>query len=259
MSKYIFSINSGRAGSKYLQSLFSKAKNTVSFHEAPPVMANDNLMRLVCNNQYADSYDVRKKKVEAIKKAIVGYENYAEANHMFIKTFFDVVIDEFKDDVRVVILRRKIPLVVKSFVELEYFGKNAESYKWMTRSDAATRAIDPISSFDSMDIFDRTISYLIDIEARAERFKKQHPGVLTVDVKVDELNNIDKVREMFSTLGLDPCDDLDDVVDVPVNQRHQRKKTFRREVSFKEACNRVDSYISKAKAKGINIPPTLYL
>lgn len=259
MSKYIFSINSGRAGSKYLQSLFSKTKKTVSFHEAPPVMANDHLMQLVCNKQYVDSYDVRKKKVEAIKKAMVGYENYAEANHMFIKTFFDVVVDEFKDDIRVVILRRKIPLVVKSFVELEYFGKNAESYKWMTRSDAVTRAVDPISSFDSMDIFDRTISYLIDIEARAERFKQQYPDVLTVDVKIDELNDIDKVREMFSILGLEPSDDLSNVVDVPVNQRHQRKKTFRRKVSFDEACDRIDSYISRAKAAGIQIPKNLYL
>jgi len=261
MSKYVFSINSGRSGSKYLYTLFTKAKDTAAFHEAPPVMANDNIMKQICDKPYRDSYDLRSKKVDAIKKAMVGYSNYAEANHMFIKTFFDVVVDddEFKDDVSVVILRRKIPLVVKSFVELEYFGQNAESFKWMTKSDAVTRAIEPVAPFKEMDIFERTISYLIDIEARAERFKQEYPHIKTVEVKIDELNSVENVLALFEAIGLQPKDDLPSVVNVAVNQRQQRKKTFRRQVSFDEACKRVDSYIAKAKSKGIDIPPALYL
>jgi hypothetical protein len=221
-------------------------------------MANENLMRLVREQSYAESFEQRRKKAEAISKACGG-GNYAESNHMFIKTFFDVAVDAFGNDLRVVVLRRKIPLVVKSFVELEYFGQNAESYKWMTRSDAKTRAIDPIDAFDKLDIFDRTISYLIDIEARAQRFKQDYPEVQVHEVNIEDLNDLNKVVELFEFAGVSPKDTLESVVNVPVNQRHQRKKTFRRRVSFDQAATRVDKYLARAKQKGITVPESLYL
>jgi hypothetical protein len=36
--RYIFSINTGRAGSQYLSDLLGMAKNVVSFHEPQPQM-----------------------------------------------------------------------------------------------------------------------------------------------------------------------------------------------------------------------------
>jgi len=60
---------------------------------------------------------------------------------MFIKTYFDVIMNDFLN-VDVIILRRDIASVLKSFIELGYFSKSNKMWpKWMHYPDAVTSAI----------------------------------------------------------------------------------------------------------------------
>jgi len=93
--QYIFSINTGRAGSKYLAKFLSTAKSVTADNEPEPKMIGD-ILKLVEHNSYKESYKDRIYKVDAIKRVILDSpcSTYVETSHMLIKTFFDVVINE---------------------------------------------------------------------------------------------------------------------------------------------------------------------
>jgi hypothetical protein len=63
--RYVFSINSGRSGSKFLSVVLRKAQGIKSHHEHVPCVS---LMREVCSRpQFADSYHLRVKKAQSFK------------------------------------------------------------------------------------------------------------------------------------------------------------------------------------------------
>ena len=171
---YFFCINPGRSGSQYLATLFGTDARVAAFHEAPPEM-NGDLLRLAERTPYADTYDARRGKADAVRALLARQPDrsvYAETNHMFIKTFFDVAMREFAGArVGVVILRRAIAAVVKSFAELGIFtARNAVWPAWMSDPYALTRAIEPAAPAGTLDALEMTVAYLVDIEARAQRF-----------------------------------------------------------------------------------------
>ena len=119
--RLIFCINSGRSGSNYLAKLLGTAKEVMSYHEPYPQMIG-NYLTLINQEDYTTSFTARKIKTFGIKDLLLklpARQVYFESNHMFIKTFFDVVIQDFSK-VEVIILRRYLPKVLKSFIELGY-------------------------------------------------------------------------------------------------------------------------------------------
>ena len=66
---FIFSINSGRAGSQYLSELLNTAPEVKSFHEPDPNMTGPYL-ELISSAPYSDSFSERKIKVQAILKEV---------------------------------------------------------------------------------------------------------------------------------------------------------------------------------------------
>jgi hypothetical protein len=259
MPKYVFSINSGRSGSNYLARIFSAAVNTIAVHEANPSMAGEDWMNCVQFDGYEASYKKRKVKVDAILSGLPANANYVESNHMFIKTFFDVCVDAFGDQLAVVFLRRRLAESLKSFCELEYFGRNAESAKWMCRSDAVTRAIEPIAPFEEMDLYERIISYLVDIEARGQRFKSTYPKIQVLEYRVEELNDRATVIDMFDRLGFAGTAGLDSLIGKPINRRTSRKRIFDSPIPLSVCEEKVEEYLSKATGLGITLPSTLYI
>src|SRR5271163_992947 len=105
--RYIFCINAGRSGSNYLAELLATAQGVAAFHEAEPWMHGAPLHRLNVE-PLSSSYAERRVKLDGIARLLAERPwagVYAETNHMFIKTFFDVVIDELAN-VEVIHLRR---------------------------------------------------------------------------------------------------------------------------------------------------------
>lgn len=252
----IFSINSGRSGSKYLAELLATAPNVKSFHEAEPKMSGE-FIRMINSQPMADSREKRRIKSQAIAEMVRDWPAetvYAETNHTFITTFYDVVLEEFAN-VDVVILRRDLAQVLKSFVELGYFSpRNPLSLEWMSSPNAVTAALPTLGSDSSLDQFDLCIAYLLDIEARGERFRREYPNVRAHDVWLEELNRIESVNAFFEQLGLTATDETASLCGRVTNERSRRKEKIDNPVTLEECRERLADYQRKAKERGIEIP-----
>lgn len=261
--RLIFCINSGRSGSNYLSELLGTAKEVISYHEAHPRMTGDYL-KMINQESYAKSFAKRKFKISGIKDVLLGLPDnkiYFESNHMFIKTFFDVVIQEFPK-VEVIILRRYLPKVLKSFIELGYFSEKNQSWKfWMSSPNAATAAIPCINTDQNLDQWDLCIAYLIDIEARAMRFKAQYPNIKTYEVRLESLNNFTKVTSFFEEINITPSEETKAIYSKHINQRPEIKKKYgkNQNISLSYCRERIKQYIEKARVLKISIPKTLAL
>ena len=261
--RLIFCINSGRAGSNYLSELLGTAEEVLSYHEANPRMTGDYLT-MINREDYSKSFAKRKFKSSEIKNLLLGFPDntiYFESNHMFIKTFFDVVIQEFPK-VEVIILRRYLPNVLKSFIELGYFSEKNQSWKfWMSSPNAATAAIPCIDTDKNLDQWDLSIAYLIDIEARVMRFKEQYPNIKTYEVRLESLNDFDKVASLFEEINITPSEATKAMCSKQINQRQGVKKKYGggQDVSLSYCRERIEQYIKKAHVLNIPLPKTLAL
>jgi hypothetical protein len=251
--RLIFSINSGRAGSKYLLATAPRVK---SFHEAEPKMSGE-FIRMINSAPLSESREQRRVKshaIAAILRESAAEEIYAETNHTFITTFFDVVLEDFRK-IDIVILRRDLALVLKSFIELGYFSpRNPLSFEWMSSPNAATAALPTIAPDAKLDQFDLCIAYLLDIEARTDRFRTEYPDVRMHEVRLEQLNQTASVEEMFSRLGIIFSAATSELCGQKINERQVRKEQIQNPTTLDECRRRLTKYIEKAKARGIKIP-----
>jgi hypothetical protein len=259
--RLIFSINSGRSGSKYLAQLLATAHQVTSFHEAEPKMSGE-FIDMINSKPMEASREKRRVKAAAIAEVLRGSgpeEIYAETNHTFITTFYDVVLEEFHN-VDVINLRRGLALVLKSFIEMGYFSPlNPLSFAWMSSPNAITAALPAIGPDTTLDQFDRCIAYLLDIEARAERFRVNYSNVRTHDVRLEQLNEINFVENLFARLDLIPTAATRELCGLTSNERQRRKKQIANRTTIDQCQTRLTEYIRKAEAHGIKIPVSALL
>jgi hypothetical protein len=256
---HVFCINTGRAGSEYLSRLLAGPMPVQSFHEPEPTMSGP-FLRMVESQPLTDTFTARLVKVEAIDSfcATTGCRLYCESNHMFIKTFFDVVCARLRD-VRVVHLRRPLSQTLRSFVELAYFtSRNPAWPHWMACPFAKTAAMGyPHWDLDSIDM---AIAYLIDIEARADRFKAAYPQVPVFETTLALLNLPPVVEDLldFIDYPLPAADNLARV-GLRVNDRLARKRQFGVSADSVMLGKRIDAFLSRLTEAGIDVPHGLML
>jgi hypothetical protein len=190
---------------------------------------------------------------------MLPHEIYAETNHMFIKTFFDVVLAEFSN-VDVVILRRSLPHVLKSFIELGYYSPlNSVAPDWMSSPNAATAALRPVAPDDQLDQYDASIAYLLDIEARAQRFIREYPLVRVHEVRLEQLLDREGVAAFLPRLNLVPNDLMWGFVGQRVNDRSHKKRHRNNPTTLDECRRRLNAYLDRAERAGIVVPRTAAL
>jgi hypothetical protein len=259
--RLIFSINSGRAGSKYLAQLLGTAAGVESFHEAEPKMSGD-YIAMINAAPLVESREKRRIKSAAIAEVLRRSAPdivYVETNHAFIKTFYDVVLEDFLN-VEVIILRRDLALVLKSFIELGYFSpRNPLAYSWMSSPSAATAALPALAPDSALDQFDLCIAYLLDIEARAERFQNEYPEVRRHEARLEDLNEIGRLQDFFQPLGLVATAATKDLCGRAINERQPRKQAIANSTTLEECRRRLQDYIERAKARGIQVPASAAL
>lgn len=252
----LFSINAGRSGSQYLAELLGTAEEVTSFHEAEPPM-NGSFLHMINELPYDRTVKKRRIKCNAIKKILNGLpagQIYCETNHMFIKTFFDVVIKEFRN-VDVIILRRELSHVLKSFVELGYFSsKNTAWPDWMSSPNAQTRAINCIDKDENLDQYDLCIAYLLDIEARARRFQRECPQVNTYEVCLESLCHYPDVVTFFEKLKITPTGQTQEMTGRVLNSRKEAKMRYDNFSEIEYCEERIKAYIKKSMLLGIDVP-----
>jgi hypothetical protein len=258
----IFCVNSGRVGSKHLAALIDTSREAHGLHEAEPAM-NGPFLRMVESAPESATFEQRLIKIRAIEEWMERHATkpvYCDTNHLFIVTFHDVAVASFPR-MRVLFLRRALPLVVKSFVELGYYtDRNADSAEWHISPSAVTAAAPLIAPFAELDPIDRVIAHLVDIEARGERFRAANPQIPTVDVRIEQLGTEEDVERLFGALGLTTTDETS----VAIGRRgiHKMKKWKSQigiSISLDECRQRIDRYVELASQRGIELPATLAL
>jgi len=259
--RLFFSINSGRSGSQYLAELLGTAAKVKAFHEPEPPM-HAAMLHLVNKFPLHETFSQRHHKsfhIAETLRTMQPDEVYAETNHMFIKTFYDVVLADFRN-VEVIVLRRSLPHVLKSFIEMGYFSSlNPATLNWMSSPNAATAALPTLAADSELDQFDASIAYLLDIEARAQRFMQDHPEVPTHEIRLENITKPDQVEALFQQLQLSPTEATWAFVGRKVNDRPHRKIHFNNPTTLEECQRRLSEYIKRAEAVGIPIPCTLAL
>jgi hypothetical protein len=246
----VFCANSGRAGSRYLAALIDSSNEAVACHEPEPKMI-DAFLTLVNRHDYAFSYAQRNVKCAAIEAALAALSPpktvYGETSHMFIKTYYDVVLDAFPR-AKVIVLRRPLAETLRSFVELGYFSPaNANWPKWMSSPNATTAALPAVAPDASLDQVDLCIAYLLDIEARVQRMRSQYPDVATMHIALDDLNSPPKVDRVFAWLGITRSAQTAEVEGERLNAKDKRKSKLRRLVTTDWCQDRIDRYVARAR------------
>jgi hypothetical protein len=258
---FIFCINTGRAGSDYLAKLLGSANNVLAQHEPDPKMIG-HILQLVTSDTYENTYLERFFKVEAIENALKasGKNVYIETSHMFIKTFFDLVANEFRN-VNVIFLNRSLVDTLQSFCELGYFTNFNDIWPdWMISPYAKTAAIECAIPEEEQDSIGLAISYLIDIHARALRFKRNYTHIPVIEIELGKLNNIENVIDLFDRLNIKPTEATRLLVGQKQNARVDRKIEIAANVPNRQYLQqRIVEYLQKLEAKGIKTPSTLIL
>ena len=257
--RLIFCINSGRCGSQFLASLLGSCTNVAAYHESRPFMTHD-IIDLVNTKHYHQSFWSRSFKAGFIRRSLSDLPPkgiYCDTSQMFIKTFFDIALCAFPGQVEVIILRRYLPAVLKSYLELDCFNKSLGPFRWMTSPNARTAAIRCINEDDKLDTANLIIAYLIDIEARAQRFIRDHTDVKIYQVTLDSLSQPGGSSLLLRDLAFQPTVKTGKVVHFgKVNCRNQNKRSI---VDLGYCEQRIAQYIQKAELCGIEIPQSLYL
>ena len=106
------------------------------------------------------------------------------------------------DNVEVIILRRPMHKVLKSFVELGIFSdENPVSSKWMHDPGAASCVAEPLKPVADMDQYERCIAYLLDIEARAQAFSLNFPQIKTHNITLESILETEGREALVSGAG----------------------------------------------------------
>ncbi len=261
-NRLIFSINPGRSGSNYLAELLGTAEEVISHHEAEPTITGK-YIEAINKNNYEQSFSERWIKVEELKKSLSNLspgQVYVETNHMFIKTFFDVVTERFKDNVEIIILRKKPCFGLKKLyrVGVLFTKKSCLAQIGCLAQTLKLQAIKCIGKDEELDQYDLCIAYLIDMEARASRFQKDYPWVKTYEVYLENLNDYNLVEKLFADLGITPSAKTREVCATPVNLRLAKKQEINvGQVSWEYCHKRIAMYVEKAKSMGLEMPKTL--
>ena len=255
----VFTISPGRSGSRFLAALLGATANATAFHEPFPRM-NGSFLRGLSEARLAATYGRRRIKLVQVLRALRRLppsSMYAETSHMFVKTFYDVVLDFFPE-ARIVHLRRRTPEVVRSFAELGYFTSASTHWrKWMHDPYTSEVLVPPVVPEHEADAFDRIIAYLADIEARAALVRRKYPTVPVVEARLEEISDPQGARRLVEELGLRWTDAAAAVCARRRNVRARKKRIIGTQVDLDYCRERLDRYVARARERSQPLPDGL--
>jgi hypothetical protein len=244
--RYIFCINTGRAGSKYLYHLFADHPQVASFHEPAPIM-HKQPMRAWLQGQPQAMRSLTPAKWQAIQQAKGTKSVYLEANHCFIKGFgWELMQYLPQDEVLVLVLKRERAPVVNSLLRIRCHPLNSFGADWLicpARQGIAN--VGPLSYllfrllrwFDyyyirlSYKYFARRLPDLLIgykrywlgryydwTYALGAQFQQQYPCVHYREVQLHQLNDADWLRNFCTELNLPYTHDMARKIGQKVNE-----------------------------------------
>ena len=222
---FVFVATTGRSGSAALASVFQAVRDVASFHEPWPAMTDD-----VPDGEDRSAYFARlfrNDKRFLVRRAAHGHRCYLETNHQFVKRFADLAVAEFGRALRIIHLVRDPVSVARSFHRIDSIpGRTERGRRWLLVPE------DPQNLLPMVDLLrdggalphdlHRCLWYWYETEARIKALKARTPGIVWKDLRTEDLNDRERVINLFEGLGLDyDHRRLDDLVGVRRNlKRH---------------------------------------
>lgn len=286
--RLIFSVNTGRSGSRYLASVLDSCQSVLAEHEPRPGPGGS---RNMMYESWESKFEERRTlKCSAIRKSMKSLRAntkratiYAETNPNFKVWIWDVVIDEFgklqKKRMDIMIIRKYIPALVKSIYELGWFQPPHASRgeNWLPTANGVNSLITSLAADNQLDAYDRIISSIINTEAVAQHMMDRFgspdspdylPNVHFHEYRSEELFDGKRALEVLrKDLKLLTTDRTEELVGVKIDKYRQGKDhngELRNSAHIMptdlHTCElRVKQYLQKCKEHGIQLPELPHL
>jgi hypothetical protein len=188
---------------------------------------------------------------------------YSETNPNFKSWFYDVVLDNLPRQgyaVDVIVLRKYIPAVVKSLLKTGYFSTR-DGYNWMETANGVNSLIRPLGRDESLDAYDKVISYVINAEVVTRRIMNTYNGSARfLETRSETLFGKQGTLDILRALELRPSSRTVGIAGTRVDKysvNGPHKSTKSEAASLAVCERRVDQYLEQCAAAGIALPSDL--
>jgi len=218
VNSFTFVATTGRSGTHTLERLFSTIPSAAAFHEPHPSMNGENLRQFNKGNKKYVEREFILRKLPNIYWSAKMKKFYIEANHLFIKCFADFAVEKFKNRLQVLHLHRD-PIQVSSSYYLRgcipgkdnIKNSNLRGIDWLIDPAAKENLIQMAYLFQegpfNHDFF-KLIWYCYETDARLMKFRIKYPEIPVTYFETSNLNNIDSVKDLFTSLNFPITDKL---------------------------------------------------
>jgi hypothetical protein len=219
--KVIFTITTGRSGTKYLANLFRVAKNAESFHEPLNEIQYLRQIQKTGDTSIAKKF-VLDEKIKFIGMTVKNNDKvYIETSHLICKGYLEYLIEYYKNH-KIIYLQRDIKNTAKSLYkhksitqELINNSKARSYYRFPT--DVICNFKLPLFVINSLSDFELCVWYIFEIHLIYEKLIKKKERIHVV--QLENLNTVENVRDLFCELELEIEDEerLKKMIGIPMN------------------------------------------
>jgi len=222
-NKFIFSINTGRAGSEYLALLLSMTQECQSFHEAYPNFAGDPIRKFNTLGP-ENTLDLQRIKINQIlNDCSSGKPIYADTSHVFIKSWYYAAVKDLRN-ISVIWLRRNSQETINSLLRLNTIpDKSLSARNWYLRTDYPFNLTAPPKNRTNKALCEW---YVEEIETRAQKFHQTYPHIPFYEVWLHDLNSEENVLNLLRGLHLTPLLEIKKIIGAKKNLKTEARLTI---------------------------------
>jgi len=273
--RIILTISTGHTGTMWLvRVLRCTAHAVVAEHEPKPALVSFHELLLFGRNTSYAKREAEKLPVflSALTNATANSNGsiYAEISHMFIKSWADVFtkwlakVDPRGErfDVDVVVLRRYLPIVARSYLVDKTWDPGQRLASWSGGEYLLYHRnfaiLPPLAALRASDALDLVLGYLVDMEMQYLEFRRAHPTFRYIEFRAEELFTASGAVRLHQLLGTMPL--KQQCVQIlqtarPVNQHVSWKGPTLLELPTDIFLARALQFLERYRAAGVTLPP----
>jgi hypothetical protein len=206
LKKIFFLATTGRSGTATLVDILNHLPNCKAEHEPYPAMFNDVLRAKSSGNENYVKNEYWQVKSINLYRAAAGYEYYLESNHMFIKTYIEYAVQDFKEKIVIIHLVRDPIKVANSIYSLQDYPGTIEGNRWWLDYTAPGNFIKIADILDNDSEFEhpfyKGLWYWYEMERRIAYWKEKLPNVQFIKFLTEDFNIQEKVFQLLIDLGI---------------------------------------------------------
>jgi hypothetical protein len=281
--RLIFALTTGHTGTLWLVRILrcSKCAGKIEHEPKPSIVMFPELLREGRDETHDRREELKLQLLlenihngtaDAVDIGLSGYHTYAETSHMFIKSWWDVLMNWLEKadptgelyQLDFLVVRRHLSFVIRSFLTDRMFWDPAFNVKTSTGGEYTLHhrhmaILPPLFQHGALDSIDEIIGYLADMELQIARFRSRFSGpqFRYWDVRAEELFTAIGAYRLLRDMGMAPYNDFcmfQLTYARPVNQHVSWKSPELMEVDPQVFTARVLLFQKRYEALGIPFP-----